>query len=135
MPRHRPQTNSCVTLEKNVEATRKVSSVRRRKLSEGGIGSIRPNVARVEVIGEIKDSHRQAKTIFLVNLEFFRNLRINCKKRGKARLARVSYAYKILFRVAHCERKATARLNDRCNADAMRQGHSSPRNQAVRNVE
>src|SRR6266850_7331110 len=101
MGRPRVVEETALRLKKNIEAAREVASVRRRKLPEGRIGNVCPYVARVEVVGDIKDLQRQAQAKLLRNLELFSNFRINCKKRGKARRAGVSNTHEILFRIAH----------------------------------
>src|SRR2546425_5997695 len=57
--------------------------------------------------------------------DLFGNFRINCKERGKARLAGVSNADKILFRVAHGERKTTSRFYDWRDGNVRSEEHTS----------
>jgi len=121
-------------LEKNVEPSGEITTVRSEELSKMRVGNIGSDVARIEVISQVEATQRKTDTILLCDLKLFGEFRVQGKEGREPRLIRVSHAHKVLLGIAYGIWKAGARFDYRRDRNAMRQRKSSPRYKTIRNV-
>src|SRR3989442_186384 len=98
------------------------------------IGDVGPDVARIEVIGQVEAPQRKTHAILPGDLKLFREFRVQREEGREARLVRISHADKVLLGVAHGKRKAGARFDYRRDRNAMSECQSSPGDKTIGNA-
>src|ERR1700686_77414 len=121
-------------LKEKVKAAGEVTSIRGEKLPKMRIGDVGPDLARIEVIGQVETPQRKTHAILLCDLKLFGEFCIECEEGRKTRLVRVSHADEVLLCVADGKRKAAARFNDRRDRNPAWKRHGSPGDKTVGNV-
>ena len=75
--------------------------IRSEELAKTWVRRVSANVARIEVIGCVKDAHRDSHSILLCHLKLFCYFRVEGQESRKTRLVRIAHADEILLSVAH----------------------------------
>ncbi len=92
-------------LKNNIESAGKIAAIAVDKIPELRVARIISHVARIEIVGQIKNFQRKSNRVFFRRLKIFGNLSVERKKVRKTLIIGVARADEILILVNNRIRK------------------------------